>query len=208
MMNSSILTVSVLEKHLDEGVVSGTDIEKQFLEVQEEPKRKQEENVQLQGTRELWKWLKRRGQAAKKNTCMKRTNKIKVLQDSLCCCSEVVLKDTRDVLVWRKRTVRDTRRNSSKKIQKSALQKKQQDQKWAVWPLCPRGVKSSTEALTTERAEGDTPGKIQLLETGEQKPQDIEDLDEEITQLLVRYHKGSSDYDFDLIIFLNEQSEI
>lgn len=35
----------------------------------------------------------------KKNTHMKRTNKIKVLQESLCCCAEVVLKETQDVLV-------------------------------------------------------------------------------------------------------------
>lgn len=35
--------VSLLEKHLDEAVLSGADTEKQLCEVEEEPKRKDEE---------------------------------------------------------------------------------------------------------------------------------------------------------------------
>lgn len=164
--------VSLLEKHQDEAVRSGADTEKQLCEDEEEPKSNDEEFVFVfrgsescralkKGPKEEVRLVKRKERLHDKDHEISRfdkdpLNRLKWLLSR----SGGVLKDTRRRCVFQKR----------RELQERAFWNKQREQRWAVWPLWPWGVASSTVS-TTERAEGDTPAKMQLLETrGEQEP--------------------------------------
>lgn len=158
--------VSLLEKHLDEAVVTRADIEKCLCEVEDKPKRKDEEFIfvfvfsgsescgaQKRAQKKRSEWYKRKEWGHDKDQEISKVWQENSNSGWNHCTAEP------ERLSWKTPT------KERNELQERALRNKQRDQKWAAWPLWPGGVTSSTGVSTTERAEGDSPGRIQLLES-------------------------------------------
>lgn len=122
---------------------------------------------------ELWKGLKRSYQAAKIRTKGEK-HTMGHVEVAVAAAPRLSLKRPKiGLLVWRMRAVRDTWRNSSKEkraSEKCSLKEAAGAEMHSLTSLT-MGSQVLNGGFDNKRAEGDTPGKIQLPETGgEQKP--------------------------------------